>query len=216
MKIIQQKQHWTNGATFKQINKAELYVSVLTLSKNDNIKFLEYFKQGFRRTITWNKYRFEIRTEPKSNDLDCMIDLTFRNINRSFFLSFENGDDDPARNSFDEYYFSSRNQRFECVNREQTIFFDQLVTRKQEAYEKLVEMPRNDDYTTRILLDYLHHEHYYKLIGIILSRQTNGKQITFVGKLEEVDSAKMFFIIKKQQKKYSKLFFRFIDCNNLI
>ena len=77
-------------------------------------------------------------------------------------------------------------------------------------------MPRNDDYTTRILLDYLHHEHYYKLIGIILSRQTNGKQITFVGKLEEVDSAKMFFITKKLQKKYSKLFFRFIDCNNLI
>ena len=167
VKIIQQKQHWTNGAKFKQINKAELYVSVLTLSKNDNIKFLEYFKQGFRRAITWNKYRSQIRTEPKSNDLDCMIDLTFKNINRSFFLSFENGDDDPARNSFDEYYFSSRNQRLECVNREQTIFFDQPVKRKQEAYEKLVEMPRNDDYTTRILLDYLHHEHYYKLIGIL-------------------------------------------------
>ena len=33
-----------------------------------------------------------------------MIDLTFRNINRPFVLSFKNGDDDSARNSFDKYY----------------------------------------------------------------------------------------------------------------
>ena len=36
----------TTGATF-QINNAKLYVPVVTLSKNDNIKFLENIKQGF-------------------------------------------------------------------------------------------------------------------------------------------------------------------------
>ena len=37
-------------------------------------------------------------------------------------------------------------------------------------------MSRNDEYTTRNLLDYLHHRTYYKLVGIDsidLSRQTN-------------------------------------------
>ena len=52
-------------------------------------------------------------------------------------------------------------------------FFDQPVKNKQEAYEKLIEMSRNDDYSTRSLLNYLYHQKHYKLIGIDLSRQTN-------------------------------------------
>ena len=54
----------TTGATF-QINNAKLYVPAVTLSINDNIKFLENIKQGFKRTRSWNKYRSEITTTPK-------------------------------------------------------------------------------------------------------------------------------------------------------
>ena len=95
----------TTGATF-QINNAKLYVPVVTLSINDNIKFLENTKQGFKRTISWNKYVSEITTQPKTKNLDYMIDPTIRNVNRLFVLSFKNGNDDHARNSFDEYYMS--------------------------------------------------------------------------------------------------------------
>ena len=38
-----------------QINRTKLYVIVVTLSKNDNIKFLENMEQGFKRTSYWNK-----------------------------------------------------------------------------------------------------------------------------------------------------------------
>ena len=82
-------------------------------------------------------------------------------------------------------------------------FFDQPVKTKQEAYEKLIEMSRNDDYTTGNLLDFLCHQIYYKLIGIDLSRQTNTsvpQQINFVEKLEKDDGATMVFIAEKQQK----------------
>ena len=41
---------------------------------------------------------------------------------------------------------------------------------KQERYEKIIEMSRNDDYTTSNLLDFLYHQNYCKLIGIDLSR----------------------------------------------
>ena len=44
---------------------------------------------------------------------------------------------------------------------------------KPEAYEKIVEMSRNDYYTTGNLLDYFYHQNYYKRIDIGLSRQTN-------------------------------------------
>ena len=36
---------------------------------------------------------------------------------------------------------------------------------------KLKEMSRNDDFTTRNLSMYLYHQNYYKVIGIDLSRQ---------------------------------------------
>ena len=37
------------------------------------------------------------------------------------------------------------------------LFFDQPVKNKQEEYEKLIEMSKNDDYTTGNLLRYLYH-----------------------------------------------------------
>ena len=56
----------TTGAT-SQINNAKLYVPVFTLSRNDNIKFLEKIEQGFKRTISWNKFRFEITAQIKKH-----------------------------------------------------------------------------------------------------------------------------------------------------
>ena len=50
------------------ITSTKLYVLVVTLSINDNIKHLENIKQGlFKRTISLNKYRSEI-TQPKNNN----------------------------------------------------------------------------------------------------------------------------------------------------
>ena len=74
---------------------------------------------------------------------------------------------------------------------------------KQEAYEALVEMSRNNDYTTGNLLDYLYHQNYNRLIGIDLSMQTNTsipQQKTFTGKSEKVDGAKMFLSLKRSKK----------------
>ena len=74
------------------------------MSISDDIKFLENINQGFKRIISWNKYRSEIRTQPKNNNLDYMIDPTLRNINRVFVSSFKNGNNDPTRHFFDDFY----------------------------------------------------------------------------------------------------------------
>ena len=76
----------TTGAAF-QINNAKVYVPIVTLSINDNVKFLENIRQEFKRTISWNKYRSEITTQPKSNNLDYLIHPTFQNIIRLYFHS---------------------------------------------------------------------------------------------------------------------------------
>ena len=64
---------------------------------------LENIKQGFKRTISWNKYRSKITTQTKNNNLDYVVDPTFGNMYRLFALSFKNGNKDPMRDSFNEY-----------------------------------------------------------------------------------------------------------------
>ena len=75
-----------------------------------------------------------------------------------FVLSFKNGNDDTTRDSFDKY-----NMPLEEIKDFNTLiskrsFSNQPVKNKQESYEKLIEMPGNDDYTTRNVVDYLCHK----------------------------------------------------------
>ena len=154
----------TTGATFLTSN-VKLYVPIVTFSINDTIKFLENIEQGFKRTIFWNKYRPEITTHTKNHNLDYLVDPAFRNINRLFVFSFKNGNGDPTRHSFYKYYMSLVEIIYFNTLINSIPFFDQPVKNKQ-AYEKLIEMSRNDDYRTGNLLDYLYHQKYYKLIGM--------------------------------------------------
>ena len=42
---------------------------------------------------------------------------------------------------------------------------------KEDAYEKIIEISKNSDYTTDNLLDYEYFSKHYKLIAIDLSKQ---------------------------------------------
>ena len=79
------------------------------------------------------------------------------------------------------------------------------IKNKEEAYEAIIEMSKNNDYTTGNLLDYEYFKDHYKLITIDLSKQTElenpdlKQQINFVGRLEE-NNATIFFITEKKEK----------------
>ena len=47
------------NATFK-ITNTKLYVSVVTLSTENDKNLLEQIRTGFKRTVKWNKYRSEM------------------------------------------------------------------------------------------------------------------------------------------------------------
>ena len=90
-----------------QITDIKLYVPVVTLSKENDIKLLEQLKTGFKRTIKWNKYRSQMTIQPQNNNLNYLIDPTFTNVNRSFtnvnrlfVLPFTRTDTRDYRNSF--------------------------------------------------------------------------------------------------------------------
>ena len=76
------------GATL-DITDCKLYVPVVTLSKDDEIKLLTNLKSGFNREIIWNKYRSQRTTEEVNNNFNILVDPTFTNVNRLFVLAYE-------------------------------------------------------------------------------------------------------------------------------
>ena len=189
------------NATFK-IKDRKLYVLVVTLSAKDDNKLLEQLKAGFKRTIKSSKYRSEMSNQTKKNSLNYLIDPTFTKVNRLFVLAFENEDD---RTSFSKHYVPKVEIKDVNVLIDGKPFFEIPVKIKEEVYEAIIEMSKNDDYTTGNLLDYEYFKDHYKLIAIDLSKKIElenpdlKQQINFTGRLEE-NNARMFFIIEKKQE----------------
>ena len=156
------------NATFK-ITDTKLYVPVVTLSTEDDNNFWEQLKSGFKRTIKWNKYWWEVTNQTKTNNLNYLIDPTFNKVNRLFFLSFENEED---RTSFSKYYTPKVETKDFNVLIDGKSFFD-VPVKDKEANEKIIEISKNSDYTTGNLLDYEYFSKHYKLIAIDLSKKLN-------------------------------------------
>ena len=184
------------------INDCKLYVPAVTLSKDDEIKLLTNLKSGFKREIIWNKYRSQMTTEAIKNNLNILIDPTFTNVNRLFVLAYQNVDD---RQSFSQFYLPNVMVKDYNVIIDKLAFFDLPIKTEEEAYEKIIDISRNNECTTGDLLDYDYFKKYYKLIAIDLSKQQVLQenedliqQINFIGKLEE--AANVFIIIEKKME----------------
>ena len=140
--------------------------------------------------------------QTKNNNLNYLIDPTFTNLNRLFVLSFKNEDDGT---SFSKYYLPRIQIKDFNVLIDRKPFFEIPVKNKEEAYEHIIEMSKNNDYTTGNLLDYEYFKDQCKLIAIDLSKQIElenpdlKQQINFIGRLEE-NNATMFFIIEKKEE----------------
>ena len=134
------------------INDCKLYIPAVTLSKDDEIKLLTTnLKSGFTREIEWNKYRSQITTEAINNNLNILIDPTFTNVNRLFVLAYQTADD---RQSFSQFYLPKVMVKDFNIIIDKLAFFDLPIKTEEEAYEKIIDISRNNEYTTGKLLDY--------------------------------------------------------------
>ena len=89
--------------------------------------------------------------QTRNNSLNFLIDPTFTKVNRLFVLSFANKDD---RTSFSKYYTSRVEIKDFNVLIDGKSFFDIPIKNREKAYERIIEMSRNNNYTTGNLLDY--------------------------------------------------------------
>ena len=100
--------------------------------------------------------------QTKNINLNYLINPTFTNAIRLFVLSFENEED---RTSFSKYYVPKVEIKGFHVLIDGKPFFEIPVKNKKEAYEQIIEMSKNNDYTTSNLLDYKYFKDHYKLIA---------------------------------------------------
>ena len=120
-------------------------------------------------------------------------------------MSFARNNNTDSRYSYSNYYVPKVKINDFNVLIDAKSFFDLPVKNEEEeeAYEKIIEMSNNNDYTTGNLLDFAYFKENYKLIAIDLSKQTKLKdpqQINFIGKLLKNTGATMLFIIEKSEK----------------
>ena len=140
--------------------------------------------------------------QAKNNNLNYLVDPTFTNVNRPFVLSFANEND---RTSFSNYYVPKTEIKDFNVLTDGKSFFENSVKNKEEGYEAIIEMSKNNDYTTGNLLDYEYFKDHYKLIAIDLSKQIElenvdlKQQINFIGRLKE-NNATIFFTTEKKEE----------------
>ena len=158
------------GATLN-ITDCKLYIPVVALSKDDEIKLLTNEKSGFKREIIWNKYRSQMSAGAANDNLNILIDPTFTNVNRLFVLAYGVVNND--RQSFSQFYLPNVMVKDFNVYLDKLayFFFDLHIKTEEEAYEKIIDISKNNEYTIDNLLDYDYFKKHYKLIAIDLSKQ---------------------------------------------
>ena len=188
------------------ITGADLYVSVVTLSTQDNTKLLPQLKSGFKRKISWNRYLSKQALLAQNVNVNRLIEPSFQGINRLFVLAFE---DDAQRTSNKRFYIPNVEIKDYNVMIDGKNLFDQPVKNDNVTYENIrkIATGQGDDYTTGCLLDYIYFKKYYKMIAIDLSKQqaldSDPKaiqHINFTANLDRVENTRIYFILEEAKE----------------
>ena len=133
-----------NTATFK-ITDAKLYVPIVTLSAEDNVKLSKLLGEGFKRSIYWNKYKVidneivEIAANNEEKYIRELLDSSYQGVKRLFVLAYDNtaNNDEVSIDSFKKYFFPRvkiENYNIEVDGRN---FYDQPINDLIKQYDEV-------------------------------------------------------------------------------
>ena len=187
------------------ITDTKLYAPVVTLSTQENTKFFQQLKSGFKRVINWNKYLSKPELLVQNPNLNYLVEPSFQGVNRFFVLAFE---DDDNRTSDDQYYLPTVDIKDYNIMINGENFFDQPIKNNKITYNiRKIATGQGDDYTTGCLLDYPYFIDTYKMIAVDLSKQQALdadpraiQQINFTANLDRDGKARVYFILEEAKE----------------
>ena len=141
----------SHAGTFA-ITDTRLYVSIVTLSTQENTKLLQQLKSRFKRVINWNKCLSKPELLAQNPNLNHLVEPSFQGVNRFFVLAFEN---DGQRTSHSGYYLPNVEIKDYNIVINGENFFDQPIKNNKVRYENIQKIAtgQGDDYMTGCLLD---------------------------------------------------------------
>ena len=197
------------------ITDAKLYVPLVTLSAEDNVKLSKLLSEGFKRSIYWKKYRIIPNKTYDANDcIRELLDSSSQGVKGLFVLAYsDRGDANRITADSHRRCFLPR-VKIENYNIEndRRNFYDQLINDliKQNDEITKISTGQGDDYTTGCLLDFAYFEKNYRLIAVDLSKQKALdadsraiQQIIFTGKIKATEANTrviIYYILEKSKE----------------
>ena len=140
-----------NNSTFA-ITDAKLYVPIVTLSIEDNVKLSKLLSDGFKRSVYWNKYKVIFDKK--------QIRPSIQGIKKLFFLAYSRKDNDVTEKRHRKYFLPRikiENYNIEIDGRN---FHDQPINDLIKQYDEIrkISTGQCDDYTTGCLLNFDYFE----------------------------------------------------------
>ena len=207
-----------DGAIFK-ITDANLYVQIVSLSAEDNIKLSELLGEVFKISIYWNKNKVinnkvvEIAAENVEKYIRERLDASCQGVKRLFFRAYDNtaGANQASIDSFKKYFLPRvKIENYNIGIDERNFIISHLMaqlsnTTKSEKYQQ------NKVMITRLVVYWilLILKNNYRLFAADLSKQKALdadsraiQQIIFTGKIKSTvaDTRVIIFYILKQSK----------------
>ena len=196
----------SNGAGTFAITDTKLYIPVVTLSTQENTKFLQQLKSGFKRVIDWNKYLSKPESFRRNANLSYLVEPSFQRINRLFVLAFQG---DTQRTSHSGYYLPNVEIKDYNIIINGENFFDEPIKNNKATKEniRIIASGQGDYYTTGCLLDYSYFRDTYKMIAVDLSKQQALdadpraiQQINFTANLNRAGNTRVYFILEEAKE----------------
>ena len=198
------------------------FVSIVTLSIEDNSKLSRLLNEGFKRPIYWNEYKVtpnkivELATVNDEKYIRELLDSSCQGVKRLFVLTYDNtaGNNQVAVDSYKKYSLPRvkiENYNIEIDGRN---FYDQPVNDSIKLYDEVrkISTGQGDDFTTDFLLDFAYFEKNYRLIAADLNKQKALdvdsraiQQIIFTDKIKATAAntkVVIFYTLKNQKIQY--------------
>ena len=112
-----------------------MYLPIVTLSAEGNVKLSKLLSEGFKRPIYWNKYKVidnilvEITVNNEEKYIRELLDSSYQGVKRLFVLAYNDtaGNNQVSVDSFKKYFlprFKIENYNIEIDGRN---FYDQPI-----------------------------------------------------------------------------------------
>ena len=134
------------------ITDAKIYIPVVTLSIEHNVKLAKLLSEGFKRSVYWKKYKV-IRNEIyNANEyIRELLDASYQEVKRLFVLGYSNaGDDLVTADSHRKYFLLRIKIENYNIKIDGKIFYDQPINDSIKQFDAIrkVSTGQGDDYTT--------------------------------------------------------------------